>query len=33
MITGKKIPYVNENIKMNKALKILTEKKLGRYII
>ena len=29
MITGKKIPFVNENMKMNKALKILSEKKLG----
>ncbi len=33
MITGKKIPYVNENIKMNKALKILTEKKLGILVV
>ncbi len=29
MITGSKIPFVNENITMNKALKILSEKKLG----
>ncbi len=29
MITGKKIPFVNENMLMKKALKILTEKKLG----
>ena len=29
MITGKKIPYVNVNLKMSKALKILNEKKLG----
>ena len=29
MITGSKIPYVNENLRMNEALKILTEKKLG----
>ena len=29
MITGKKIPFVNENIKMKNALKILSEKKLG----
>ena len=28
MITGKKIPYVNTNLKMSKALKILNEKKL-----
>jgi len=33
MITGKKIPYVNENAKMNKALKILTEKKLGILVV
>ena len=29
MITGNKIPFVNENLKMSKVLKILTEKKLG----
>ena len=29
MITGSKIPFVNENLKMSKVLKILTEKKLG----
>ncbi len=33
MITGSKIPFVNENIKMEKALKILTEKKLGILIV
>ncbi len=33
MITGKKIPFVNENSKMNKALKILTDKKLGIVIV
>ena len=33
MITGNKIPYVKENLKMNKALKILTEKKLGILIV
>ena len=33
MITGKKIPFVNENLKMDKALKILTEKKLGVLIV
>ena len=33
MITGKKIPFVNENIKMKKALKILSEKKLGILIV
>ena len=29
MIKGNSIPFVNENIKMEKALKILSEKKLG----
>ena len=33
MITGNKIPFVKENLKMNKALKILTEKKLGILIV
>ena len=33
MITGKNIPFVNESLKMNKALKILTEKKLGILIV
>ena len=33
MITGKDIPYVNENIKMNKALKTLTKKRLGILIV
>ena len=33
MITGKKIPFVNENLNMSKALKILTEKKLGTLIV
>ena len=33
MITGKKIPFVNENMQMSKAIKILTEKKLGFLII
>jgi arabinose-5-phosphate isomerase len=28
MITGEKIPFVNENLQMSKALKILSEKKL-----
>ncbi len=32
MITGNKIPFVNENMKMKKALKILNEKKLGTLI-
>ena len=29
MLTGNKIPFVNENLNMKKALKILSEKKLG----
>ena len=33
MITGNKIPYVNENMQMSKAIKILTEKKLGFLIV
>ena len=33
MITGKKIPVVNENIKMKKALRVINEKKLGVLII
>jgi len=33
MITGKNIPFVNENLKMSKALKILTDKKLGILIV
>ncbi len=33
MITGKKIPFVNENLKMNQAFRILSEKKLGILII
>ena len=33
MITGNKIPFVNENMLTNKALKILTEKKLGVLIV
>ena len=33
MITGNNIPFVNENLKSNKALKILTEKKLGILIV
>ena len=33
MITGKNIPFVNENLKMNKALKILSNKKLGILIV
>ena len=33
MITGSKIPFVNENMKMEKALKIITEKKLGILVV
>ena len=33
MIKGKEIPFVNENLKMSKALKILTEKRLGILIV
>ena len=33
MITGKKIPFVNENLKVNDAIKILTEKKLGILVV
>ena len=33
MITGNKIPFVDENLKMNKALKILSQKKLGILIV
>ena len=33
MLTGKKIPFVNENLKMKKALKILSNKKLGILIV
>ncbi len=33
MLTGNKIPFVNENLKMNHALKILSDKKLGILIV
>ena len=33
MITGKNIPFVKENLKMNSALEILTNKKLGVLIV
>tara|TARA_X000000368_G_scaffold383593_1_gene341570 strand:- start:257 stop:1225 length:969 start_codon:yes stop_codon:yes gene_type:complete len=33
MITGNNIPFVKENLKMNRALKILSEKKLGILIV
>jgi arabinose-5-phosphate isomerase len=33
MITGKEIPFVNENLNMKKALNILTDKKLGILVV
>ena len=33
MIKGTKIPFVNESLKMKRALKIITEKKLGTLIV
>ena len=33
MLTGNKIPFVNENLKMIKALKVLSNKKLGILIV
>ena len=33
MITGEKVPFVNEKLKMDKALKILSNKKLGVLIV
>ena len=33
MLVGKKIPFVDENLKMNKALKILSNKMLGILIV
>ena len=33
MVTGKKIPIINENLKMKKALNIITNKKLGVLIV
>ena len=33
MMTGKNIPFVNENLRMTKALNILTNKKLGVLIV
>ena len=33
MLTGEKIPFVNENVKMKEALKILSDKKLGILIV
>ena len=33
MLTGEKIPFIDQTVKMNKALKILSNKKLGILII
>ena len=33
MVTGNKIPFVNENLKMKKALQIISTKKLGTLIV
>ena len=33
MITGKNIPFVNENLKIDKAINVLTKKKLGILIV
>ena len=33
MLTGEKIPFVDEKLKMGKALKILSDKKLGILIV
>ena len=33
MVTGNQIPFVNENIQVKKALKILSQKKLGVLIV
>ena len=33
MIIGKKIPFVDENLKMKKALQIISNKKLGTLIV
>ena len=33
MATGEKVPFVNENLKMKKALQILSRKKLGTLIV
>ena len=33
MMTGNKIPFVNENLKMKKALQIISNKKLGTLVI
>ena len=33
MLKGKKIPFINENVKMKNALKIITKKKLGVLVV
>jgi len=33
MLTGKKIPFINENLKMKNALKIISNKKLGVLVV
>ena len=33
MLKGKKIPFINENVNMQKALKIITKKKLGVLVV
>ena len=33
MVTGKKIPFINENILMSKALKVLSKKNLGTLVV
>ena len=33
MLTGNKLPFINENSKMNNALKIISNKKLGVLIV
>jgi arabinose-5-phosphate isomerase len=33
MITGDKVPFINENLKMKKALQIISRKKLGSLIV
>ena len=33
MVTGKKIPFVNENLRMKKAFQIISKKKLGTLIV
>jgi arabinose-5-phosphate isomerase len=33
MVTGDKVPFINENLKMKKALEIISKKKLGTIIV